>query len=1459
MERILTICFTICSCLMTFAQATDLVIDCQTPGWLSSKINYGDQQTVKNLKVIGYINATDLRFIGSLTQMSLNGTIDLADATIVGGEWNGAFKSLPNSWSTDYDYHLQKLILPKTLTHYIEHEGTRNTEIDTLVFDTKITKLEGYDSAHRNHRTDTERTLKRVIGHLIIGENVDTIISVGNANTVQFPKSLKYLENYSCNGRTDFSGWNIREFPNLEYLGFCAFTYDSPGNGQSGFSNNQSLPDSIYFPNIRYYCMSSFDYKEGMHVFFGDKLEDIFDSDGVSWTYPFHSTIEKVSFHFKTMTPPFAGMAYCSSSCTIYVPKGAKQAYIDSGRFSKFTIVEEKQPLLDITIDKHEVIMEVGETMQLFASPIPYNADDPTILWSSDNDSVVSVTQNGILTAKTSGYANIIAMSVDETIRDTCRVTINAHAESIYLSSSSIIMTGIGETYQLEASIIPNNAVNKSVTWKSLNESVCHVSEKGLVIAVDFGTAVVTATTVDGGHTAVCTVKVVHDVENVELETHELTIKAKDTTQLKVKVLPDNAYDKTVTWSSSNDSLATVDADGNVKALAVGEVFIKATSSVNADAADSCLVNIIKRIEVTDSTIVWNDTTFVYSGLSPQPTWKNNKEEYKVEATMPKLEKNVGRWETTVPFTFTDGVDTLVVSYPLYYTIMPAGLTIKANDAERYYRDENPEFTFTYDGFVNDETEDVLIQKPVATTTATVSSPVGTYPIIAEKAEADNYTIEFVEGTLTIKERIVLKDSAIVWNDSVFVYTGLSPQPTWKNTQSEYTVTAEMPELEKNVGCWEAIVPFSFTDNVDTLTIDVPLHYTIKPAPLTVKAQNAERYEGEENPEFGIIYEGFVNEETDSVLTKKAMAYTEATIDSPVGEYPIRVEGAEAQNYEMNYIEGTLNVIGRPFEKDDSTLIASITWLQTEFDYTGIMPQLSWECSLEGFDVTTDSIQLNKNVGTWEDNVRFTFSHGDKEAAVDVPYKYTIHPVSLTIIVNDTVRYEGEENPEFTFTYEGFVNDETEEVLTQKPIATTTATAESPIGTYPITAEGAEADNYTIEYVDGTLTIKEKTGEGDDDVTDIVTASGVTMKAGDNTTLTVSLTTKDTDYNGYQFNLYLPEGISVATDENGNYLVTEKTGREKVALGVSDGSVLFYTTADKNHDALVSGPLMEIELTADSFLDAGNYTIRIERVVCATRENKSVSLPSSTVTVTVEKEAEPEVPAIVTAEDVEGQPAGQIKLPVFLNNATDINAFYFDLTLPKGITVAEDENRNILASLVGDYSDGKMLLTVQPWDASMGTTNNVNTWRFIATPMDESVFLANAGHVLNITLHVDEDMASGVYTARMNVVNLIEANNNAAGSRADNGQRLQVLQAPATASWTSYSSITIKTAKQGDVNGDFVVDVADIASVISVMADGTNDATADVNKDGTVDVADIATIIDEMAAQAQAAREEATK
>lgn len=84
MKKSLMLCLMLAFCLFGFAQATDLVVDCQTPGWLSSKIDFGNQQTVRNLKVTGYINATDLKFIGTLIQSrNLDGELDLSECDII--------------------------------------------------------------------------------------------------------------------------------------------------------------------------------------------------------------------------------------------------------------------------------------------------------------------------------------------------------------------------------------------------------------------------------------------------------------------------------------------------------------------------------------------------------------------------------------------------------------------------------------------------------------------------------------------------------------------------------------------------------------------------------------------------------------------------------------------------------------------------------------------------------------------------------------------------------------------------------------------------------------------------------------------------------------------------------------------------------------------------------------------------------------------------------------------------------------------------------------------------------------------------------------------------------------------------------------------------------------------------------------------------------------------------------
>ena len=96
MKKFYLLILMLCCSIGLFAQAKSIEVDCQTPGWLSSKINYGDQLTVENLTVTGYINGTDIQFIRDLNlNRNLNGTIDLTNVYLVkGGEYISGTESL---------------------------------------------------------------------------------------------------------------------------------------------------------------------------------------------------------------------------------------------------------------------------------------------------------------------------------------------------------------------------------------------------------------------------------------------------------------------------------------------------------------------------------------------------------------------------------------------------------------------------------------------------------------------------------------------------------------------------------------------------------------------------------------------------------------------------------------------------------------------------------------------------------------------------------------------------------------------------------------------------------------------------------------------------------------------------------------------------------------------------------------------------------------------------------------------------------------------------------------------------------------------------------------------------------------------------------------------------------------------------------------------------------------------
>lgn len=397
-------------------------------------------------------------------------------------------------------------------------------------------------------------------------------------------------------------------------------------------------------------------------------------------------------------------------------------------------------------------------------------------------------------------------------------------------------------------------------------------------------------------------------------------------------------------------------------------------------------------------------------------------------------------------------------------TITKAPLTITAQSYTRKQGEDNPTFEVTYSGFKNNETSSVLAKQPTVSTTATKDSPVGTYDITVSGAEAQNYDISYVKGTLTVTQADAIVVTATSYtreygdDNSAFEYTtsGGTLNGTPKITCS---ATKTSP-----VGTYTIKIEQGSVSNYNVTYVEGTL--TITKAPLTITAKSYTRKQGEANPTFDVTYSDFKNDETSSVLTKKPTCSTTATKDSPVGTYDITVSGAEAQNYDISYVKGTLTVT-----QADAIVVTATSYTR---EYGDDNPTFDYSASggkLNGTPKISCSATKTSPVGTYTIKI-------DKGSVTNSNVTYlegtlTITKAPLTITAKSYTREEGQDNPTFEVTYDGFKNNETSSVLTQMPTVTTAATANSPAGTYDITVYGAEAQNYSISYVKGTLTVTE--------------------------------------------------------------------------------------------------------------------------------------------------------------------------------------------------------------------------------------------------------------------------------------------------------------------------------------------------------------------------------------------------
>lgn len=254
----------------------------------------------------------------------------------------------------------------------------------------------------------------------------------------------------------------------------------------------------------------------------------------------------------------------------------------------------EKVLVESIAVTPDNVVMTVGDKDTLSVGYVPENAENKSVVWSSSDEAVVTV-EEGVLTAVAAGDAVITADC--DGVTDECTVTVNEkdiEVESVELNKTEAELV-VGETFRLEATVLPEEASWLTVTWSSSASEIVSVDDEGNVSALSEGKATITAEA--GGVKATCDVTVSSasiPVESVTVSEESIEIKIGETFTLTATVLPENAEDKTVTWSSSDNAIATVSDDGVVTGVAVGNATIVAAAgqrtavcSVKVSGADS--------------------------------------------------------------------------------------------------------------------------------------------------------------------------------------------------------------------------------------------------------------------------------------------------------------------------------------------------------------------------------------------------------------------------------------------------------------------------------------------------------------------------------------------------------------------------------------------------------------------------------------------------------------------------------------------------------------------------------------------------------------------------------------------------------------------------------------------------------------------------------------------------------
>lgn len=460
-------------------------------------------------------------------------------------------------------------------------------------------------------------------------------------------------------------------------------------------------------------------------------------------------------------------------------------------------------------------------------------------------------------------------------------------------------------------------------------------------------------------------------------------------------------------------------------------------------------------------------------------------------------------------------------SQQVVISVQQAPLSIHASN-ETIKTTNTPALDYTITGLKGSDTEAALSAVQISST-GNAASPAGTYPITLAGGTSPNYATSYVTGTLTILNRdvpVVTWDSVlptVVYGEplSARQLSAVVTNPTVAGQPLPGTLSYS-PTLGAilDAGNGQRVtLTFTPTDGTNFAPVTVVRSLDVAPAPLSITADDKTIFAENALPTLTARYTGLVNGDTSADLDVLPLLSTNADGSTPTTA-PINVSGASDPNYAITYVPGTLTVLearrapqftsptppqgryGTPYDYAASAVGTPNTFVYT---LTGTLPN-----GLT-FDPATGRISGTPSQAGSFSGLTLTADNGIAPAATR-PLTLTINKAPLTVTADDLVKKQGSANPTLTLHYTGFAPGDSEASLTSQPTASTTATAGSAVGSYPITLAGGSDARYELILVNGTLRVTAQ------DVPVITWSGSVSLTYG--TALTAAQLNATADCNG---------------------------------------------------------------------------------------------------------------------------------------------------------------------------------------------------------------------------------------------------------------------------------------------------------------------------------------------------------